>query len=117
MAEPGTLEALHLEKRFHGHAAVSDVSFALRPGEILGYLGPNGSGKSVTLKMLTGLIEPTGGSVLYQESTSRAETSSSGGGLGKSPKSRTCTRFSRDVSTSSWSRDCGICRRTSLGPR
>ena len=65
MAEPGILEALHLEKRFHGHAAVSDVSFALRPGEILGYLGPNGSGKSVTLKMLTGLIEPTGGSVLY----------------------------------------------------
>ena len=68
MAEPGTLEALHLEKRFHGHAAVSDVSFALRPGEILGYLGPNGSGKSVTLKMLTGLIEPTGGSVLYLRS-------------------------------------------------
>lgn len=65
MGEPGTLEAHHLVKRFYGHAAVSDVSFVLRPGEILGYLGPNGSGKSVTLKMLTGLIEPTRGSVLY----------------------------------------------------
>ncbi len=65
MAEPGTLEAQHLEKRFYGHAAVSDVSFVLRPGEILGYLGPNGSGKSVTLKMLAGLIEPTRGRVVY----------------------------------------------------
>jgi ABC-2 type transport system ATP-binding protein len=60
-----TLEAQHLVKRFHGHAAVSDVSFVLRPGEILGYLGPNGSGKSLTLKMLTGLIEPSSGHVIY----------------------------------------------------
>jgi ABC-2 type transport system ATP-binding protein len=61
----GTLQAQHLVKRFHGHAAVSDVSFVLRPGEVLGYLGPNGSGKSLTLKMLTGLIEPTHGQVIY----------------------------------------------------
>ena len=59
------LEAQHLVKRFHGHAAVSDVSFLLKPGEILGYLGPNGSGKSLTLKMLTGLVEPTSGHVTY----------------------------------------------------
>jgi ABC-2 type transport system ATP-binding protein len=59
------LEARNLVKRFHGHAAVSDVSFTLAPGEILGYLGPNGSGKSITLKMLTGLVEPTSGDVLY----------------------------------------------------
>jgi ABC-2 type transport system ATP-binding protein len=61
----GTLEALHLVKRFHGHAAVADVSLRLQPGEILGYLGPNGSGKSLTLKMLTGLIEPTSGKITY----------------------------------------------------
>jgi ABC-2 type transport system ATP-binding protein len=59
------LEAHHLVKRFHGHAAVCGVSFVLRPGEILGYLGPNGSGKSLTLKMLTGLIDPTEGRVTY----------------------------------------------------
>ena len=41
------------------------MSFVLRPGEILGYLGPNGSGKSLTLKMLTGLIDPTEGRVTY----------------------------------------------------
>lgn len=63
MAHEDVLEAHRLVKRFHGHAAVSDVSFQLRPGEILGYLGPNGSGKSLTLKMLTGLIEPTTGTV------------------------------------------------------
>ena len=44
------------------------MSFILRPGEILGYLGPNGSGKSMTLKMLTGLIEPTTGRVMYSGS-------------------------------------------------
>lgn len=64
-ARAGRLEALQLVKRFHGHAAVMDVSFALSPGEILGYLGPNGSGKSITLKMLTGLVEPTSGNVVY----------------------------------------------------
>ena len=58
------LEAQHLVKRFHGHAAVADVSFVLQPGEILGYLGPNGSGKSLTLKMLTVLIEPSSGHVM-----------------------------------------------------
>jgi len=59
------LEAQHLVKRFHGHAAVSDVSFTLSAGEVLGYLGPNGSGKSITIKMLTGLVEPTSGHVVY----------------------------------------------------
>jgi ABC-2 type transport system ATP-binding protein len=63
MPHQDILEAHRLVKRFYGHAAVSDVSFQLRPGEILGYLGPNGSGKSVTLKMLTGLIEPTTGTI------------------------------------------------------
>src|SRR5689334_22493373 len=65
VASERTLEAHRLVKRFHGHAAVSNVSFTLRPGEILGYLGPNGSGKSLTLKMLTGLIDPTEGRVTY----------------------------------------------------
>jgi ABC-2 type transport system ATP-binding protein len=45
--------------------AVEDVSFSVRPGEILGYLGPNGSGKSTTVKMITGLMEPTRGQVLF----------------------------------------------------
>jgi ABC-2 type transport system ATP-binding protein len=41
--------------------AVKDVSFDVRQGEIFGFLGPNGAGKTTTIKMLTGLIAPTGG--------------------------------------------------------
>ncbi|HKI68560.1 MAG TPA: ATP-binding cassette domain-containing protein [Verrucomicrobiae bacterium] len=42
--------------------AVSDVSFKIEPGELVGFLGPNGAGKTTTLKMLSGLLYPTGGS-------------------------------------------------------
>ena len=43
--------------------AVSDISFDIRPGELVGYLGPNGAGKSTTIKMLTGIMVPTSGTV------------------------------------------------------
>src|ERR1019366_1520936 len=62
---PPMLEALNLTKTFIGPPAVDSVSFTIRPGEILGYLGPNGAGKSTTVKMLTGLLEPTSGRVLF----------------------------------------------------
>src|SRR5436853_6356626 len=42
--------------------AVKDVSFAIEPGELVGFLGPNGAGKTTTLKMLAGLLYPTSGS-------------------------------------------------------
>ena len=58
------LEVRNLTKRYNGIPAVENISFSIRRGQILGYLGPNGSGKSTTLKMLTGLIEPTAGQVL-----------------------------------------------------
>jgi len=60
------LEARNLTKRYSSIAAVENVSFTTRPGQILGYLGPNGSGKSTTVKMLTGLIEPSEGEILYR---------------------------------------------------
>ena len=41
--------------------AVSDVSFTLEQGELVGFLGPNGAGKTTTLKMLSGLLHPSGG--------------------------------------------------------
>ena len=60
------LEAHHLTKSYAGIPAVRDVSFAIRSGDVLGYLGPNGSGKSTTVRMLTGLLETTSGEVLYR---------------------------------------------------
>src|SRR5438034_2292418 len=59
------LEAHHLVKRFFGITVVDDVSFVVRPGEVVGYLGPNGSGKTTTAKMCTGLIDTSAGSVVF----------------------------------------------------
>ena len=60
------LEARRLTKYYSHTAAVRQVSFTIKPGEILGYLGPNGAGKSTTVKMLTGLIEPSEGQIFYR---------------------------------------------------
>jgi ABC-2 type transport system ATP-binding protein len=60
------LEVRHLRKRYSGIPAVDDVSFVARAGEVTGYLGANGSGKSTTMKMATGLIEPTSGQILFE---------------------------------------------------
>ncbi len=52
-----------LTKRYGALTAIEHVTFEVRPGEVFGLLGPNGSGKSTTVKILMGLIEPTGGRV------------------------------------------------------
>ena len=51
----------NLTKRFGTQVAVDALSFEVPAGQIVGFLGPNGAGKSTTLKMLTGMIEPSGG--------------------------------------------------------
>ena len=58
------LEIRHLTKYYRNTPVVNDVSFTVRPGEVTGYLGPNGSGKSTTVKIVTGLIEASSGTVL-----------------------------------------------------
>ena len=50
-----------LSKTYGSQVAVNDLSFEVPAGQILGFLGPNGAGKSTTLKMLTGMLDPTGG--------------------------------------------------------
>lgn len=50
-----------LTKKFGNQVAVNDLSFTVKPGEIVGFLGPNGAGKSTTMKMLCGYLLPTGG--------------------------------------------------------
>ncbi|MBT5411500.1 MAG: ABC transporter ATP-binding protein, partial [Nitrosomonadales bacterium] len=58
-----TLQAINLSRNFGANYAVSDVSFSLEKGEVLGFLGPNGAGKSTTMRMLTGNLAPSDGSV------------------------------------------------------
>lgn len=59
------LEIRNLTKLYSGIPAVDHVSFSAAPGAVTGYLGPNGSGKSTTVKMITGLLEPSSGDILW----------------------------------------------------
>ena len=61
------LEVRGVTKRYGAITAVRNISFAVGPGEVLGYLGPNGSGKSTTVKMLAGLMPPTLGTILFND--------------------------------------------------
>ena len=61
-ATPATVVAKNLERRFGDFVAVDRVSFEVGRGEVFGFLGPNGAGKSTTIRMLTGILAPTGGS-------------------------------------------------------
>ncbi len=55
------IEFQNLSKNFDDKLAVDNISLKVRPGEILGFLGPNGAGKTTTVKMLIGMLIPTGG--------------------------------------------------------
>jgi ABC-2 type transport system ATP-binding protein len=60
---PPAIEVSRLVKTYAGITAVSDISFTVARGEILGFLGPNGAGKSTTMRILTGYLPATSGSV------------------------------------------------------
>jgi len=61
--EKAVIEIKSLDKRFGPIHAVRNLSFSVSNGEVLGFLGPNGAGKSTTMKMITGFLEPTSGTV------------------------------------------------------
>jgi len=60
------LELRELSRSYRGIPAIRNVSFEVGAGEIVGYLGPNGSGKSTTVKIITGLLRPNDGQVLFR---------------------------------------------------
>jgi ABC-2 type transport system ATP-binding protein len=60
------LELQSLYRSFRGIPAIEDVSFKVAPGEIVGFLGPNGAGKSTTVKIITGILRPNDGRVLFE---------------------------------------------------
>ncbi|MFO1449086.1 MAG: ABC transporter ATP-binding protein [Opitutaceae bacterium] len=62
-ATPPAIEVINLVKAYGGLAAVNDISFTVERGEILGFLGPNGAGKSTTMRILTGYLPATKGTV------------------------------------------------------
>jgi ABC-2 type transport system ATP-binding protein len=57
------IEVIRLSKQFGPKLAVDNISFSVAKGEVLGFLGPNGAGKSTTMRMITGFIPPTRGTV------------------------------------------------------
>jgi len=60
------VETQSLTRRFGELTAVEDVTFSVEQGQFFGFLGPNGAGKSTTIKMLTGLLQPTSGRIRIQ---------------------------------------------------
>ncbi len=58
-----SIKILELEKKYGNQAAVKQINFEVKKGELFGFLGPNGAGKTTTIKMMTGLLEPTSGTV------------------------------------------------------
>lgn len=61
------LKIKHLKKNYGGKSVVSDLSFSVGPGEIVGLLGPNGAGKTTAFYMTIGLVSPDGGKVVFKD--------------------------------------------------
>lgn len=71
-----TIQVEHLTRTFKGRPAVDQVSFTVEPGEVFGLLGPNGAGKTTLVRLLNGLLEPTGGTatVFGMDAATQGET-------------------------------------------
>jgi ABC-2 type transport system ATP-binding protein len=63
MIDGPILQITNLTKEYDSFRAVDQISFSVKPGEIVGLLGPNGAGKTTTIHMILGILEPTGGSI------------------------------------------------------
>ena len=70
------LQLENLSKSYRGIPAISNVNFCVNAGEVVGYLGTNGSGKSTTVKIITGLLQPNEGRVLFRGTNIRDDLAS-----------------------------------------
>ena len=76
----------HVTRKFNGFTAVDDVSFEINKGQIVGLLGHNGAGKTTIMKMLTGYLEPTSGSIYVDDLKIGRETEKIQSKLGYLPE-------------------------------
>jgi ABC-2 type transport system ATP-binding protein len=87
--QAGSCTVLQLEnvsKSYRGIPAITNVNFQVRAGEVVGYLGPNGSGKSTTVKIITGLLQPNAGRVLFEGNNIRDDLAGFRAAIGYVPE-------------------------------
>jgi ABC-2 type transport system ATP-binding protein len=80
------IELENLSKSYRGIPAISNINFRVNAGEVVGYLGANGSGKSTTVKIMTGLLQPNEGRVLFHGKNIRDDLTSFRAALGYVPE-------------------------------
>jgi ABC-2 type transport system ATP-binding protein len=80
------LELENVSKSYRGIPAISGINFRVNAGEVVGYLGANGSGKSTTVKIITGLLQPSEGRVLFRGKNIRDDLAGFRGMLGYVPE-------------------------------
>lgn len=101
------VEARGLARRFGTYEVLSDLSFGLSSGQVLGFLGPNGAGKTTTMKLLTGNLAPTRGTVLICNIDLSKEPQRAKGQLGYLPEH---PPLYRELSVDEYLRYCGLLR-------
>ena len=84
------IQIAHMEKRFGSKVAVRDLELEVNPGEIVGLVGPNGAGKTTTLRVLTGIIKPTRGTVKVNGYNMFSETIKAKRSIGYIPEKPSC---------------------------
>jgi len=85
-SSPPMLELVNLWKLYRGIPSIQNVHFTLAAGEVVGYLGPNGAGKSTTVKIITGVLQPSEGRVLFYGRNIREDMASFRAQLGYVPE-------------------------------
>ena len=89
---PNAIDIRGLSKSFGDTVAVEDVTFAVKRGEVFGFMGHNGAGKTTTIRMLVGLLRPTRGARASWATTSSATVSRSAGWRDICPAIMRCPR-------------------------
>jgi gliding motility-associated transport system ATP-binding protein len=111
---PGGVQVIGVSRRFGRTDAISDVTFDLRAGEVLGLLGPNGAGKTTTMRVMTGYLRPTAGRVVVAGVDMEADPVAARQRIGYMPES---AAVPAEMSVASFLSYCARLRRVPRGER